>query len=154
MLDIGGWEFLLIVVLGIIIIGPKELPGTIRTISTFVRRARELAREFQWGMEEIARETDLDKVAKEITGDMDPSMLGHDLKQDIENTIDSTGEIRNVMKDDLDDGPDDDTYEWTPEIEDSHEKDGGTPSDSGVDEVAERQDDEPEIVPARSEGSS
>jgi len=43
MLDIGGWEFLLIAILGIMIIGPKELPGAIRTVSMFVRRARERA---------------------------------------------------------------------------------------------------------------
>ena len=38
MLDIGGWEFLLIAILGIIIIGPKELPGAIRTVTMFMRR--------------------------------------------------------------------------------------------------------------------
>ena len=56
MFDIGGWEFLLIAILGIIIIGPKELPGAIRTVSTFVRRARELARDFQSGLEDVARD--------------------------------------------------------------------------------------------------
>jgi sec-independent protein translocase protein TatB len=56
MFDIGGWEFLLIAILGIIIVGPKELPGAIRTVSMFVRRARELARDFQSGLEDVARE--------------------------------------------------------------------------------------------------
>ena len=45
MFDIGGWEFLLIATLGIIIIGPRELPGAIRAVSIFVRRAREMAPE-------------------------------------------------------------------------------------------------------------
>ena len=62
MFDIGGWEFLLIVILGIIIIGPKELPGAIRTVTGFVRRARELSREFQSGLEEVARQVELDKL--------------------------------------------------------------------------------------------
>ena len=59
MLDIGSWEFMLIIVLGIVVIGPKELPGVIRAVGAWVRRAKELAREFQGGLEEIARETEI-----------------------------------------------------------------------------------------------
>ena len=62
MLDIGSWEFLLIIMLGIVVIGPKELPGVVRSVGLWVRRAKELAREFQGGLEEIARETEIDKV--------------------------------------------------------------------------------------------
>ena len=69
MFDIGGWEFLLIAILGIIIIGPKELPGAIRTVSIFVRRARELARDFQSGLEDVAREAELDKLGEDLVGD-------------------------------------------------------------------------------------
>ena len=68
MFDIGGWEFLLIAILGIIIIGPKELPGAIRTVSIFVRRARELARDFQSGLEDVAREAELDKLGEDLVG--------------------------------------------------------------------------------------
>ena len=72
MFDIGGWEFLLIAILGIIIIGPKELPGAIRTVSMFVRRARELARDFQSGLEDMAREAELDTLTDDLLGKSDP----------------------------------------------------------------------------------
>lgn len=103
MLDIGGWEFLLIVVLGIIIIGPKDLPGAIRTVMAFVRKAREMAREFQSGLEEIAHDTELKKLADEVTGGASPSALGEELRQEMENTIDPGGEMRDTFKDGFDD---------------------------------------------------
>lgn len=99
MLDIGGWEFLLIVVLGIIVIGPRDLPGAVRTVMAFVRRAREMAREFQSGLEDIARETDLQRVADEVAGDISPAALGEELRQGVENTIDPHGDIRDSLRD-------------------------------------------------------
>ena len=103
MLDIGGWEFLLIVVLGIIIIGPKDLPGAIRTVTAFVRKAREMAREFQSGLEEIAHDTELKKLADEVTGGASPSVLGEELRQEMENTIDPGGEMRDSFADGFED---------------------------------------------------
>ena len=102
MLDIGGWEFLLIVVLGIIIVGPKDLPGAVRAVSAFVRKARDMAREFQWGMEEMAREAELDQVAKQIAGDAETPSLSGGLQETLEKTIDPEGEIRNAMRADPD----------------------------------------------------
>lgn len=94
MFDIGGWEFLLIAILGIIIIGPKELPGAIRTVSMFVRRARELAREFQSGLEEVAREAELDKLTEDMKDIADPG----DIRKQFEDTIDPEGEIKHAME--------------------------------------------------------
>ena len=94
MLDIGGWEFLMIVVLGIIIIGPKELPGAIRTINVFVRKARGMARDFQSGLEEMAQEAELDKLKDQLAGDT----VG--IERQIEETIDPGGEIRSIGRSD------------------------------------------------------
>lgn len=95
MLDIGGWEFLLIAILGIIIIGPKELPGAIRTVSMFVRRARELARDFQSGIEEVARDAELDKLTDDIKG-----VAGGDagnLRDEIQDAMDPDGNLKQAM---------------------------------------------------------
>ncbi len=102
MLDIGGWEFLLVVVLGIIVIGPKDLPGAIRTVMAFVRKAREMAREFQSGLEEIAHDTELQKIAEEVTGGVSPNAIGEELRRDLEHTIDPDGEMRDSLGDGLD----------------------------------------------------
>lgn len=106
MFDIGGWEFLLIVILGIIVIGPKELPGAIRTITGFIRRAKELSREFQSGLEEVARQVELDKLGDDIKGMVDPGETVKDLRNEIEHSIDPDKEIQHAMEFDR---------EWTQE---------------------------------------
>ncbi|PPR11386.1 MAG: Sec-independent protein translocase protein TatB [Alphaproteobacteria bacterium MarineAlpha11_Bin1] len=66
MLDIGGWEFLLVLVLGIIIFRPRDLPRVIQTWSGLMRRVRHNVREFQSGLEEVAREAEFDKVSDSV----------------------------------------------------------------------------------------
>lgn len=97
MFDIGGWEFMLIAVLGIIIIGPKELPGAIRNVTQWIRKARGLAREFQSGLDDIVRETELDKIKDEVTGGLDPSDTFGSLKDEISGTVDPDGEIEDAF---------------------------------------------------------
>ena len=66
MLDIGMMELFVIGALALIVVGPKELPGLLRTVGQFVAKARGMAREFQSSMEEAAREADLDGVVKSV----------------------------------------------------------------------------------------
>lgn len=66
MLDIGMLELFVIGALALIVVGPKELPGLLRTVGQFVAKARGMAREFQSSMEEAAREADLDGVVKSV----------------------------------------------------------------------------------------
>lgn len=108
MFDIGGWEFLLIAILGIIIIGPKELPGAIQAVSGFVRKAREMAREFQSGLEEVARDAELDKVSETVKTAADP--VGR-VRQEIMESVDPDGDIKEAM--DFDTGwTDDDLVDY------------------------------------------
>lgn len=92
MLDIGWTEMAFIAVIALIVIGPKELPKAMRTVSKWVRKARSLAREFQSGLDDIARETELDEVKDQITGGVD-----FDLESEIENAIDPTGSVNEAM---------------------------------------------------------
>ena len=87
MLDIGSWEFLIVIVIALLVVGPKELPGLVKTVSQWVRRARELAREFQGGLEDIAREAELDKVKDSIQTELDPDDVVNTIKRDIEDEI-------------------------------------------------------------------
>ena len=87
MLDIGSWEFLIVIVIALIVIGPKDLPALVRTVSQWVRRARELAREFQGGLEDMAREAELDKVKDSLQAEIDPDGVVNTIKRDIEDEI-------------------------------------------------------------------
>ena len=94
MFDIGGWEFLLIAILGIIIIGPKELPGAIRAVSMFFRRAREIAQEFQSGLEEVAQDAELNKLAETVKTAVDPVER---VRREIKDSVDPDGNIKDAM---------------------------------------------------------
>ena len=89
MLDIGSWEFLIVIVIALIVIGPKDLPGLVRTVSQWIRRARELAREFQGGLEDMAREAELDKVKDSLQAELDPDGMVNTIKRDIEDEIET-----------------------------------------------------------------
>jgi sec-independent protein translocase protein TatB len=88
MFDIGWQELFIIAVLAIIIVGPKDLPGALRTVTKWLRKARSVAREFQSGIDDMVRESDLDDVKKQLEGAAD-----YDIAKELENTIDPTGAI-------------------------------------------------------------
>ncbi|MEL6265987.1 MAG: Sec-independent protein translocase protein TatB [Pseudomonadota bacterium] len=58
MFDIGWQELIVIGVLALLVVGPKELPGLFRTVGQYVGKARRIAREFQRSMEDAARDVD------------------------------------------------------------------------------------------------
>src|SRR3546814_1831731 len=66
MFDIGWQELFVIAVVTVIVIGPKELPRVLRSVSPWVRKIKDMARDFQDGIQELAREAELDDIRKEI----------------------------------------------------------------------------------------
>ena len=118
MFDIGGWEFLAIVILAIVIIGPKDLPATVRMVTMWARKARALASDFRGGLDDIAREVELDEVKNRLTEGFDggglDSTIG-EIRDDIERSIDPTGEVGDAFNaaDDFHDMPpgDEDEYD-------------------------------------------
>jgi len=85
MLDIGWSEMLVIAVVAIIIIGPKDLPRTLRTVGRWIGKARAMAREFQSSLDDIARDAELDELKKQITDVSD-----FDVRKEIEQSFDAT----------------------------------------------------------------
>lgn len=65
-LDIGWPEFLLIGVVALLVIGPKDLPAALRVAGYWVRKARTMSREFQSHFEQMLREAELDEVRQEL----------------------------------------------------------------------------------------
>ena len=76
MLDIGWSELMVIGVVALIVIGPKELPEMFRTLGRFTAKARSMARDFQRAMEQAANETGVKDVAKDLTAVTSPSSMG------------------------------------------------------------------------------
>jgi sec-independent protein translocase protein TatB len=86
--DIGWSEMAVILLVALVVIGPRDLPRVARTMGKWVAKGRAMAREFQGALEDMAREAELDKVKSEI------EKAGRtNLGKSIENTIDPTGEL-------------------------------------------------------------
>ena len=92
MFDIGWQELFILAVLAIIVIGPKDLPRAIGTITKWIRKARSMARDLQDGLDEVAREADLDDFKKELALED-----GTDIAKRLGDAVDPTGEITKDM---------------------------------------------------------
>ena len=66
MFDIGFPELFIVAVLGIIFVGPKDLPKVIRGGMSMLRKVREMGREFQDGVKKMADEVELDEVTRKL----------------------------------------------------------------------------------------
>ena len=66
MFDIGWGELLLIGIVALIVIGPKELPGALRSLGHWVTKIRRMAGEFQNQFQEAMREAELADLKKEV----------------------------------------------------------------------------------------
>lgn len=77
MFDIGWSEILIIGVLALIVVGPKDMPVLLRAIGKYLGIIRKQAAEFRSQFDEALRETEFDQIRKDMAG----------LKDDISSTV-------------------------------------------------------------------
>ena len=66
MLDIGFPEFLLISFVLLIVVGPKDLPKVLRSITSFLRKIKSMASQFHSGIDDLANEAEISDLRKEV----------------------------------------------------------------------------------------
>ena len=94
MFDIGWSEILVIAVVAIVVVGPKELPRMLRTFGKTMgqvrRTANDFKRQFDEALREAEREVDLEDTKKQLQSiaRMDPVA---DVKKDLDQTIRAVG---------------------------------------------------------------
>jgi sec-independent protein translocase protein TatB len=93
LLDFGWSELLLIGVVALVFIGPKDLPKALRVAGFWVRKARTLSREFQNSIDQMIREAELDDIRQELkkASELD---IDHEFRQ----TIDPTGSLAESLR--------------------------------------------------------
>lgn len=64
MLDLGASELLLIVIVAVIVIGPKDLPLALRTAGKWIGKLRRLSGHFRTGLDAMIREAEMDEMEK------------------------------------------------------------------------------------------
>lgn len=78
MFDIGMTELLVIGIVALIVVGPKDLPGMFRTLGRVTGKLRGMAREFQRAMEDAADEAGVKDVAQDLKSYANPKKYGLD----------------------------------------------------------------------------
>jgi sec-independent protein translocase protein TatB len=93
MFDIGWSEFVVIAVVALIAIGPKELPGVLRMVGQWMGKARKMAAEFQGQFQEAMREAEMadlkksfDEVKEAATGFTSGNVMTS-LEKDVGNAL-------------------------------------------------------------------
>ncbi len=104
MLDIGGSELLVIGLVLILVVGPKDLPRVLRSVGQFMAKMRGMTREFKKSIDEMAREADIDDLRKELNSVSDvvsSSVTDAAITEKVEDAVDSTGDLRAAAKEDF-----------------------------------------------------
>ncbi len=84
----GFTELLLIAIVALVVVGPKDLPMMMRKLGQFLAKGRSMASEFRAAFDDIAKQTELDDLRQEI----------EDLKRDNQMTA-AVDDLRSVEKD-------------------------------------------------------
>src|SRR5580658_7531889 len=92
MFDFAWSEIGLIAAVALILIGPKDLPVAIRTITDMIKKARRMASEFQTHVDEMMREANLHEVRDQIS-----AIRNFDVRGEIERHIDPDRSLRDTF---------------------------------------------------------
>lgn len=91
MFDIGWSEMLVIGLVALVVVGPKDLPAALKTFAYWMKQARKMAREFQSGVDDLVRQAELDEAKKAVED------ARRNLNKEIEKAVDPTGEVKQAL---------------------------------------------------------
>ena len=92
MFDIGWPEIVVILIVALLVIGPRDLPKAFHTVGKWVRAARRVTADFQRHVDDMMRETELEdlrKVANEARS--------FNVKKQLEDAIDPGGDLKGAF---------------------------------------------------------
>ena len=97
MFDLGWSEMGIVLLVALLVLGPKEMPKLARDLGRWTGKARALAREFQRSLEDMAREAELDDVKKQID-DAGRELRRPQLTKCLEREVDPDGELGSAFE--------------------------------------------------------
>ena len=93
MLDIGGWEFLVVAFVLIMVVGPKELPKMLRGFTRVMRQVRSMAAEFSRSMQNMADDAELGDLKSTLEDVKRGNLAG------VADAIDPAGNLKDSVED-------------------------------------------------------
>ena len=103
MFDIGWTEMLVVAVVAIIVVGPKDLPGMLRTVGKTIKKVRGMAGDFQRQFDDALKEAELDGVKKSFD-----DVRGMNPLNDIKDSLNPLKDSAKDFERDLNEAGDDD----------------------------------------------
>ena len=100
MFSFGWGEILLILVVVIIVVGPKDIPKFLRQIGNLSKSIKKISREFKSSLNKIAEETDLNDVKNSIT-EVTDLKKELDIKSNLKNEIKTIKETISSVEEDF-----------------------------------------------------
>ena len=77
MFDIASSELMLVVLVALLVIGPKDLPRVLRVVGKWVGKARGVAAHFRSGFDEMVRQSELEELEKKWKAENERIMAAH-----------------------------------------------------------------------------
>ncbi len=102
MLTFGWGEILLVFIVVIVVVGPKDLPKLIKQLSSFTKSLKKLSREFKSSLNEIADHEDFKEVKSSIK-EVNKIKDDIDLKGKLKSEIKSFKETTNIIEKEVND---------------------------------------------------
>ena len=93
MLDIGGWEFLVVAFVLVMVVGPKELPKMLRGFTRVMRQVRSMAAEFSRSMQNMADDAELGDLKGTLEDVKRGNLAG------VADSIDPAGNLKDSVED-------------------------------------------------------
>lgn len=107
MFDIGAGELLVIGTVALIAIGPKELPGVLRSVGGMVGKLKRMAGEFRQQFDDAVREADLHEVQKTVSDTVQTASAAtsfnpiNTIRNEIKSTVDEIKGAGRAAEEDL-----------------------------------------------------
>ena len=92
MFDFGWQEFLVIAFVLVLVVGPKDLPKVLRTVTQYLKNMRQMAGEFHRGLEKMADEADLKDVKKSFN-----DLNNNNINSTIQEHLDPSNEVSKAL---------------------------------------------------------
>ncbi len=96
-----GWiEIFLIVIIIVVVIGPKDLPKFIKQITNFTKSIKKISNEFKTSLNDMAEETELKEISKSIK-EVKKIKDGINIKKNFENEINTVKETIDLAENEI-----------------------------------------------------
>lgn len=97
-MDLSWSELLVVGIVALIIIGPKDLPGMFRELGRFTAKVRAMGREFSRAMEQAAKESGVKDVADDLKKVTSPKAMGLDAVKSAADRFEKWDPLKNAAK--------------------------------------------------------